>query len=108
EKHEVPLVQVNVVVKAGAAMDPAGKSGLASLAAAMLDEGAGNRNSLQLADAIEFLGARLNTGAGMHTSVVQLHTPAARLDSALALLADVILRPTFKRRPKNDVRQERE
>jgi hypothetical protein len=38
ESHEVPLVQVNLVVKAGSGDDPAGKFGLASLTAAMLDE----------------------------------------------------------------------
>lgn len=107
EKHEVPLVQLNLVVKAGAAMDPAAKSGLASLTAAMLDEGAGNRNALDLADAVEFLGARLTTGAGMHTSVVQMHTPLARLDSALGLLADVTVRPTFPAEELERQRKER-
>ena len=48
EKHQVPLVQVNVQLQVGAVLDPAGKSGLASITAAMLDEGAGPRNSLQL------------------------------------------------------------
>jgi predicted Zn-dependent peptidase len=62
---------------------------------AMLDEGAGSRNALQLADAIDFLGANLSAGAGQHTSAVTLNTPLSKLDSALALLADVALRPTF-------------
>jgi hypothetical protein len=30
----------------------------------MLDEGAGTRNALDLADAIDFLGASLSTGSG--------------------------------------------
>ena len=40
EAHEVPLVQVNLLVLAGSGDDPAGKFGLASLTSAMLDEGA--------------------------------------------------------------------
>ena len=59
ESHEVPLVQVNLVVLAGSAADPAGEFGLASITASMLDEGAGERNALELADAVEFLGAEL-------------------------------------------------
>ena len=47
ESHEVPLVQINLLLKAGASDDPAGKFGLASLTAAMLDEGAGARSSLE-------------------------------------------------------------
>lgn len=95
EKHEVPLVQVNVLIKAGSAMDPADKAGLASMTLAMLDEGAGRRDALQLADAIDFLGARISPSSGYHTSRVALHTPLSKLDSALVLLADVVLRPTF-------------
>ena len=44
EHHEVPLAQINVIVRSGSAADPIGKYGVGSLAAAMLDEGAGTRN----------------------------------------------------------------
>ena len=59
EMHEVPVVNVTMVVKAGASADPNGKFGLASFTAAMLDEGAGGKSALELADAVEFLGAGL-------------------------------------------------
>jgi predicted Zn-dependent peptidase len=88
-------VQIELLVKAGSAMDPAGKSGLASLTVAMLDEGVGSRNALQLADAIDFLGADISAAARQHNSVVALNTPLAKLDSALVLMADVALRPAF-------------
>jgi predicted Zn-dependent peptidase len=107
EKHEVPLAQINLLVKAGAAMDPAGKNGLANMTAAMMEEGAGPRNALQLADAIDFLGVDISASAGQHTSVVALHTPLSKLDSALALFADVALRPTFPQEELQRQRQER-
>ena len=44
EHHEVPLAQVNMIVRSGSAADPIGKYGVGSLAAAMLDEGAGSRS----------------------------------------------------------------
>ncbi len=95
ERHQVPLVQANLLVQAGTVMDPPGKSGLASMTAAMMMEGAGSRDALALADAIDVLGARITSSAGQHAIAVRLHTPAARLDSALALFADVALRPAF-------------
>jgi predicted Zn-dependent peptidase len=96
EKHDVPLVQLNLVVMdAGSGMDPAGKIGLATMTADMLDEGAGSRDALELADAIDFLGADISTGAGRHTAVVSLNTPIAQLDAVLPLMADIALRPTF-------------
>lgn len=95
EKHEVPLVQVNLVVRAGAVDEPAGERGLASMTADMLDEGAGGRSALELADAIDYLGVSLETGSGRHTTAVRLHAPLARLEAALPLMADVAIRPDF-------------
>src|SRR5215207_8516427 len=79
EQHEVPLVQVNLLVRAGSAVDPAGKFGIASMTAAMLDEGAGTRSALELADAIEFLGASLSTTSSFDYSAVRTSVPVARM-----------------------------
>jgi len=95
EKHEVPLVQINLVFSTGSVMDPEGKTGLASMTAAMLTEGAAGRDALALADAIDYLGAHISASSGYHTTSVSLLTPLAKLDSALALHADIALRPTF-------------
>ncbi len=107
EKHEVPLVQINLVLRAGAALEQPADLGLASMTAAMLMEGAGQKSSLELADAIDFLGASINTGAGAFTSSVALHTPVAKLDAALQLFADVALRPSFPQKELDRLRQER-
>ena len=107
ESHEVPLVQINLLLKAGAGDDPMGKFGLASMTAAMLDEGAGSRNALELADAIDFLGASLATTASFDASAVRLNVPVARLKDALPLMADVVLRPAFAEPELNRLRQER-
>ena len=52
ELRKVPLVQVAVVLRAGAAADPKGKAGLASLTASMLDRGAGKRSALEISDGV--------------------------------------------------------
>ena len=107
EAHKVPLVQVNLLVQAGSGDDPAGKFGLASLTAAMLDEGAATRTALQIADEVEFLGADLGTSSSFDASAVRLNVPAARLAAALPIMADVALRPTFPQAELDRLRQER-
>ena len=107
EAHKVPLVQVNLLVHAGSGDDPAGKFGVASLTAAMLDEGAGSRSALQIADEVEFLGADLGTSSSFDASAVRLNVPAARLAAALPIMADVALRPTFPQAELDRLRQER-
>ncbi len=95
EKHQVPLVQINVLVKAGSANDPADRIGLASLTADMMDEGAGDRDALAFADAVDFLGAQLSVRAGTHAITASLFTPVSKLNEALPLLTDVVLHPRF-------------
>jgi len=107
ERHEVPVVQVNLVVLSGTGDDPAGKFGVASLTSALLTEGAGSRSALQLADAVDFLGADLTTNAGSDGSAVRMSVPVARLAGALPLMADVALRPTFPQAELDRQRAER-
>src|SRR5438093_11535333 len=107
ELHEVPVAQINLLVFSGTADDPAGKFGIASLATAMLEEGAGSRSALEIADAIDFLGADLGTGSGIEASAVRLHTPVAHLAEALPIMADVALRPTFPKDELERLRKQR-
>jgi zinc protease len=107
EQHEVPLAQVNLIVRSGSAADPIGKYGVGSLTAAMLDEGAGSRSSLDLADAIEFLGANLSTASSFDASSVRMSVPVSKLADALPLMADVALRPTFPAAELDRLRKER-
>ena len=107
ELHEVPVVQANLVITSGSADDPAGKYGVASMTAAMLENGAGKRSALDIADAIDFLGASLETASGSDSTAVRLHTPLGRLADALPIMADVVLRPTFPRDELERLRQDR-
>lgn len=95
ERHRVPLVQIGVVVRAGASADPRGKAGLAYMTAEMLDRGAGGRSALELSDAIDHLGADVSAGAGWDATLIGLNVPAQRFAEALPILADVVRRPAF-------------
>src|SRR5688572_15658136 len=107
EHHELPVVDMILVVKTGGEGDPATKPGVATLTAAMLDEGAGRRTALDIADQEAFLGVQVGTGSGWDQSAVTLHAPVAVLDSAMALFADVALRPTFPTSDLERLRKER-
>ncbi len=95
EKHEVPVVQANLLVRAGSVNDPSDAWGLATLTADLMDEGAGGRSALELSAAFERLGAYFSIGAGRHEIALRLYAPAYRLDEALTLVADVVTEPQF-------------
>ncbi|MEO7361445.1 MAG: pitrilysin family protein [Gemmatimonadaceae bacterium] len=107
EQHEMPLVDVALVIRTGVEADPVGKSGLATLTANLLDAGAGTRDALGIADQIGFLAVDLSASAGWDQSTVTLHTTKATLDSSLALMADVALRPTFTEKEFTRIRNDR-
>ncbi len=107
EKHNVPLVQINLELRVGAALESEDKIGLASLTASMLKEGAAGKSSLELADAIDYLGASISTGAGVHTTGISLHTTLSKFDRAFDLFADIILHPTFPAKELERLRKER-
>lgn len=91
---EVPLVSARLIIDGGARTAGAAP-GLATFTAGMLDEGAGGKSALDLASAIDFLGASLGTGAGWENVTVSASAPKRNFEQAMALMADVVLRPTF-------------
>ncbi len=95
ERHDVPVVQLQLLIDAGYAADSLSKPGTAQLTMAMLDEGTKNRDALQIAAEQELLGASIGAGSGMDTSYVFLSALKANLNESLALFADVLLHPAF-------------
>lgn len=104
EKHNVPLIQLNVIVKAGTVNDPQGKEGLANITIDMLDEGNAGKTALEVADEIDFLGASISTRAGLHFSGIYLHTPVSKFDDALKIMSDIVLKPDF---PENELKRKK-
>lgn len=91
---EVPVVEGRLIIDGGARLTGA-PAGLATFAASMLTEGAAGRDALKLAEEIAFLGASIGAGASWESFTVSVRAPKRTIDQALALAADVVLRPNF-------------
>ncbi len=104
QQHELPLVQVTLVISGGVKLD-GDQPGLATFTARMLTEGAGTRDANALQGELAFLGAQLFAGAGTDAFTISLNVPKRTLGEALDLLGDVVLRPTFR---AADVRRQRD
>ena len=94
-RKDVPLVAANVAVRGGALADAAGKEGTADLLGEMLSQGAGTRDALAFAQAVD--GAGGNLGFGSSREAIVANAQFLSKDSALmlSLLADALLRPTM-------------
>jgi zinc protease len=105
--RNAPLVSVRALVRSGADHDTNRTAGLASLAADMLDEGAGSRDAIQLAEDVGILGGALGTGADWDASYISLDVLSANAQSALPIFADVAARATLPADGLERVRIER-
>jgi len=94
-RTSTPVVAVLLVVDCGTANDPAGRPGLAGLTADLLDEGAGDRDAIALAEAFSALGSHLEIEVGPDVTTFGLTALSRHFDGVVDLLADVILRPRF-------------
>ncbi|WP_296805949.1 pitrilysin family protein [Thiocapsa sp.] len=93
---ELPMVDVNLVFDAGSARDGE-RSGLASMTAGMLTQGAGDWDADAIAARIEDVGAKLGASADRDKTSVSLRTLTRQpaMDTAVETLATLVSAPTF-------------
>jgi predicted Zn-dependent peptidase len=84
---------INFLVPAGSAFDPPGKLGVASVLAEMITRGAGDRDSRELALALDNLGVDRDESVGAVNMRFWGSTLARNVPAALDIYADILLRP---------------
>lgn len=95
ERPAIPIVAVRVFTRAGAVFDPPDRGGVANLTGEVLTRGTAKRTGPQIDSAIEFVGGRLEAGAGRDGLVASLAVLKRDLGLGLDLLAEVVLSPAF-------------
>lgn len=98
QQKQLPIVAMELVIQSGSTSDPKELPGVASMVADMLREGTKKKSAAQFAEAVEFLGAHLNTGAGQETVRISMNAMSEHLDEALGLMAEAVLTPAFDQR----------
>ena len=95
ERHQTPIVDIQVQFDAGYAADLGGAPGTASFTMAMLDEGTSSRDALQIATEVEELGASLGSSSGLDYSAMSVSALKSKLSATVDLFADVLRNPSF-------------
>lgn len=90
-----PAVTIHAMVHAGTVHDPVGMPGVAHFVARVLDRGTQTRSGEDIADALDDRGVSLSIKAGRHTTGLSVDCLSEDLDGILALVADVLRRPSF-------------
>jgi len=115
QRTGVPTMILNLVADAGYKTDHLSSPGTAELAMNLMDEGTKDKNSLQINEQLQLLGASLSTFSNQDQSNVYMSTLKPSFDASLNLFADVLLNPEFpqkeferlKNEQINDIKQEK-
>jgi zinc protease len=94
-RDTLPMLRMSVVFNAGHAADPRDKLGTQALMLALLPEGTTTRNSIQIAEEQERLGANIGAGANLDRTAISMNALVPNLGLSLDLLADIVKNPAF-------------
>jgi zinc protease len=92
---DLPLVTADLTLKTGGWADPAGLAGAAGMTADMLTEGTTTRSARDVARQVEALGATLDSSASLEASTITLNVMPDKLQTGMAIMADVTRNPAF-------------
>lgn len=106
-RREVPLIAFAALLRGGSVADPEDKPGVASLAAGLLEKGAGARTAFEFADTVEGAGGSFSAAAGTEAITVSGQFLAKDQGLMVALLADALQRPRFEAAEFDSLRDRR-
>ena len=99
-----PIVTLKFFVKGGLRFEPPDKPGLSQFMAALLTKGTKKRSKIEIAQTLEDLGGSISSSSGYNLVTISVSTLQEYFDTALDLLDDVVLNPTF---PAEEVEKQR-
>ena len=94
EQHEVPMINISVILPAGAIYD-GDKAGLASLTATALKHGTKNYPKAKLDEELDFVGATVNTYASKESAGLSAQFAAKDKDKVLSIIYELLTAPVF-------------
>jgi len=95
EQRGLPMVSIELLIRAGARYDAPQSQGLANLTARLLTYGTEGQSALQISEALDFIGANLSVGCGRDLASVSLTILKKDLAKGLELLAEILTAATF-------------
>ena len=95
ESHDNPLIAMRFAFRGGSTQDFRGKEGLAYFVSSMMDEGAGDLDSVAFQERLQTLATRIDFDAGRDVMVGTLTTLTPNRDDAFDLLRLALTAPRF-------------
>jgi len=106
EDHSNPIIFLDLAFRGGAALDPAGKEGLANLVSGLIDEGAGELDSQAFQGRLAELSISLSFSSGRDTFSGEMMTLTENRETAFELLRLALTEARFDDEPVARIRSQ--
>ena len=93
---EIPAVSIMIALPGGIRAEGKGELGLASLTAAMLEQGTTRLSEAELSDELQKLGASISVSSAQYNNLITISSLADKLPETLALVREVLLQPGLR------------
>src|SRR6185295_3285227 len=95
ESHRVPSISLRISVPSGELRDPERVPGVSDATSALIRLGTKTRMSKEIAETVAELGATISFASSQDRATISVSSLSENFDATLALLADMLLNPTF-------------
>ncbi len=106
QDSQVPVIALRFMIPGGGALDPADKKGLANMVSGLLDEGAGELDSLAFQTRLEDMAMGLSFSSGRDNFGGRLRTLSQFREEAFEMLRLALTEPRFDEEPVERIRRQ--
>jgi len=105
KSDRLPVVSMQLAVRAGRMHEPQARLGVAEVAGDMLVKGTRRRDALALAKTIDFVGGTITANATFEATLLSCSVLARNLPTCLELLPEILTQPVF---PESELQKVKE
>ncbi len=106
ENHEQPMVTMSMVIRGGEAYDPTGKEGTAAIAGDMLGKGTKKRTALQIAEALDGVGAGISVSTAGESMTISASCIKKHANLVMDIFGEQLREPIFDEKELEKLKQQ--
>lgn len=106
ENHEQPMITMSMVIRGGEAYDPAGKEGTAAIAGDMLGKGTKKRTALQVAQALDGVGAGISVSTAGESMTISASCIKKHSNLVMDIFGEQLREPIFDEKELEKLKQQ--
>lgn len=106
KNSETPTISLLLSLEGGPLLDSIDKAGLASLTAALMEEGTTNYSKESLSNELAKLGSDISVGASGRNTYIRVSSLTKNVEATINLMLDVMFNPAFKQQAFDRVKNQ--